>query len=220
MVNPAGQGPEVQGAGSNDRGHVDGRLTQKGLATRSRLMDAAQEQLLGSGSVEIAGVARSAGVAQSVIHRYFGSKAGLVRAVVNRFYDEYDGAVFLAARPRGDTWLEREEDRIRLEVRFLYEHPLGPKIASGLLHDSAATQVDAERQRAHAAMAAKNIRKGQHSGELAADVDPELAGAAIIGALRATLAAGLGMPAPVNPEAVGDVVVCLGRALLSPPAQT
>jgi len=96
----------------------------------------------------------------------------------------------------------------------LYDHPLGQRVATGLLHEASATRVDAERTRQHAAMAAKNIRKGQNSGELLAKVNPDLASAAIIGALRTTLAAVLSLPEPPSRSEVVATVLTTSEPLL------
>ncbi|WP_326565132.1 TetR/AcrR family transcriptional regulator [Amycolatopsis rhabdoformis] len=191
-------------------------LTAKGRATRLRLLEAAQEQLRVRGSVEIADVAAAADVSPSVIYRYFGNKFELIHAVVTDFYDEYDRSVFLAELQPDSPWLERETLRIEREIDFLYHHPLGPRVAAGLLHEPAATHVDAERQRKHAEMAARNIRRGQKSGELAATIDAELVGASIIGALRAVLAAALSHEKPPPPAKVLAPIAQLSKALLPP----
>lgn len=189
-------------------------LTAKGRATRARLLKAAQEQLRVRGSVEIADVAAAAAVSPSVIYRYFGNKFDLIHAVVTDFYDEYDESVFLAELEPGSSWLEREILRIEREIDFLYQHPLGPRVAAGLLHEPAATHVDAERQRKHAEMAARNIRRGQKGGELATTIDADLVGAAIIGALRAVLAAALSLDRPPSPAEVLAPIIQLSKALL------
>jgi AcrR family transcriptional regulator len=190
--------------------------TAKGRATRSRLLEAAQSELRERGLVEIADVAKTAGVAQSVIHRYFGNKAGLVEAAVSKFYDDYDRTVFLVDLAPEASWWDRESLRIEQEVAFLYDHPLGNRVAGGLLHEAAATRVDAERTRQHAVMAAKNIRRGQAAGELSADVNADLAGAAIIGALRTALAVALSLPEPPLRREVSETVISMARPLLQP----
>jgi len=190
--------------------------TPKGEATRARLLAVAGEELVAHGTVEVAAVAARAGVAASVIYRYFDGKDGLVAAVVHDFYDQYDAAVFAVAVPPGEgTWLEREAARIGREVRFLYAHPLGRAVAAGLLHEEAATRADAARQREQVAAAARNIRHGQRAGELPRTVDAGLAAAAIIGALRATLAEALGRARPPAARRVADTVVRAGAALLA-----
>jgi len=196
--------------------------TPKGRATRARLLAAAARQLATEGRVEVAAVARSCEVAPSVLYRYFPGRDGLAAAVVEAFYDEYQAAVFDRsleddpALPRDAGWMAREELRLEREVAFLYGHPLGRAVAAGLLHDAAATRVDAARLREHVAQAARNIRHGQRAGDLDAAVDAGLAAAAIIGALRTVLAEALSRDPPPPPASVVDAVVRIGRALLLP----
>ncbi len=191
-------------------------LTRKGRATRERLLDAAAAELADDGRLELAAVAASAGVATSVLYRYFGSKDGLVAAVVDRFYDEYDEVVMDRDVAPGASWLEREAIRLRAEVDFFYAHPLGRAVAAGLLHEAAATRADAARLQAHIAAAARNIRAGQRRGELDRSVDADLAAAAIMGALRATLGAALTKRRPPRAEAVAALALRTGQATLRP----
>jgi AcrR family transcriptional regulator len=195
------------------------RLTRKGQATRQRLLDIARDELAGHGSIEIAAVAERAGVAPSVLYRYFQGKDGLVEAVVHDFWDQYSAEMFDAPVDGELPWLEREVLRLRREVHFLYTHPLGRSVATGLLHEAAATRAGAIRQREQSHAAARNIRHGQRTGQLDPAIDAGLAGAAIIGALHAMLADALGRD-PAPPEhLVVDAATRLGRALLpAPPA--
>jgi AcrR family transcriptional regulator len=193
------------------------QLTRKGQATRQRLLDIARDELAGHGSIEIAAVAERAGVAPSVLYRYFEGKDGLVEAVVHDFWDQYSAEVFDAPVDGELPWLEREVLRLRREVHFLYTHPLGRSVATGLLHEAAATRAGAIRQREQAHAAARNIRHGQRTGQLDPVIDAGLAGAAIIGALHAMLAEALGRD-PAPPEhLVADAAARLGRALLPAP---
>jgi AcrR family transcriptional regulator len=189
-------------------------LTAKGAATRARLLAAAGDELAAKGRLEIAAVAGRAGVAQSVLYRYFGSKDGLVAAVVNDFYDAYSRAVFDAPLEPEATWIQREALRLEREVHFLYDHPLGRTVTAGLLHEAAATRADATRQRQQAVAAARNIRHGQRTGELHPSVDAGLAGAAVIGALRAMMADAMARDPPPPAQPVIDAAIRLGRALL------
>jgi len=67
---------------------TDLALTRRGEATRSRLLEAAASELVErDGQLEVASVAARADVSVGLLYRYFGSKAGLVRAVVEDFYD-------------------------------------------------------------------------------------------------------------------------------------
>jgi AcrR family transcriptional regulator len=197
------------------------QLTPKGLATRQRLLDIARDELADHGSIEIAAVAERAGVAPSVLYRYFQGKDGLVEAVVHDFWDQYAAEVFDvpvdADVDPALTWMEGEVLRLRREVHFLYTHPLGRSVASGLLHEAAATRAGAIRQREQAQAAARNIRHGQRTGQLDPAIDAGLAGAAVIGALHAMLAEALGRdPAPAE-HLVADAAALLGGALLPAP---
>jgi AcrR family transcriptional regulator len=190
------------------------RLTRKGEATRRRLLDAAAAELAAQGTAEISTVASHARVVPSVLYRYFDGKDGLIAAVVHDFYDQYDAEVFQATIHPEASWAERETERLRREIGFLYAHPLGRVIAAGLLHEAAATRADAERQRAHIEAAARNIRHGQRAGELDRDIDPGLAGAGTIGALRALLADALFRTPPAPQDDVFDAIQRVGAALL------
>ncbi|HTK62054.1 MAG TPA: TetR/AcrR family transcriptional regulator [Pseudonocardia sp.] len=195
------------------------QLTPKGQATRQRLLDIARDELAAHGSIEIAAVAERAGVAQSVLYRYFQGKDGLVEAVVHDFWDQYAAEVFDVPTDADLPWTDGEVLRLAREVHFLYTHPLGRAVATGLLHEAAATRACAIRQREQAQAATRNIRYGQRTGQLDPDIDAGLAGSAIIGALHAMLAEALGRdPAPAE-HLVVDAAAQLGRALLpAPPA--
>lgn len=194
------------------------QLTPKGQATRQRLLDIARDELAAHGSIEIAAVAERAGVTQSVLYRYFEGKDGLAEAVVHEFWDQYSAEVFDApvdSGPDADLpWLEREVLRLGREVHFLYTHPLGRSVATGLLHEAAATRACAVRQREQARAAARNIRHGQRTGQLDASIDAGLAGSAIIGALHAMLAEALGRDPAPEEHLVVEAAAQLGRALL------
>jgi AcrR family transcriptional regulator len=198
-------------------------LTSKGRATRARLLAAASEELGRHGGVEIAPVAARAGVTPSVIYRYFSDKGGLVAAVVDDFYDQYAQEVFGPslegddALPPDAGWTEREALRLRREVGFFYDHPLGRAVATGLVHEAAATRTDSTRLREHVAAATRNIRHGQRTGDLDPAIDAGLVAAAIIGALRTMLAEALARdPRPPASE-VAATALRLGEALLRPP---
>jgi AcrR family transcriptional regulator len=192
------------------------RLTAKGQATRQRLLDIARDELAGHGSIEIAAVAERAGLTPSVLYRYFQGKDGLIEAVVHDFWDQYAAEVFDAPMDADLPWLEREILRLRREVHFLYTHPLGRAVATGLLHEAAASRAGAIRQREQAQAAARNIRYGQRTEQFDQTIDAGLVGSAVIGALHAMLAEALSRD-PAPPEhLVVDAAAQLGRALLAP----
>jgi AcrR family transcriptional regulator len=160
--------------------------TRKGRATRERLLAAARDLAVANGgSIEIAGVAEAAGVVPSLVHRYFGSKAGLVGAVIDDFFDRYHAAVFERPRllPEGG-WARQERRRLEVGVRFHYDEPFSVVLLGPLARDPEVAHQESRRIAAVVARAARSIRRGQREGELPKGVDPGLAGAAMFGAMR------------------------------------
>jgi AcrR family transcriptional regulator len=189
-------------------------LTAKGQATRQRMLDAAAAHLAAHGTIEVARIAEAAGVAPSVLYRYFDGRDGLVAAVVDDFYDSYEERVFARRDVPGNTWPVREALRLEREITFFYDHPLGRAVACGLLREPAAAQVDAERTRAQGQAAARNIRAGQRAKELSPAIDAGLAGAAIIGAVRVMLSEALARTPPARQRDVVKAALKIGAAVL------
>jgi AcrR family transcriptional regulator len=160
-------------------------LTRKGHATRERLLAAARELAIASGGhFELAEVAEAAGVVPSLVHRYFGSKAGLVTALVDDFFDRFAAEVLdLALDDRGD-WAHHERLRLEAGVRFHLREPFAAVVYGALAREPEVAQREARRTAAIVDRAARSIRKGQKGGELPVGVDPGLAGAAMFGAMR------------------------------------
>lgn len=161
--------------------------TPKGRATRDRLLDAARREALATGGrIEIARVAEAAGVVPSLVHRYFGSKAGLVCALVDAFFDRLDAEVLdVAPEALGaGGWARRERARLERGVRFHYDEPFAVVLYAQLAREPEVARTEAARSAAVVEGAARNIRRGQRRGELPAGTDPRLAGAAMFGAMR------------------------------------
>lgn len=180
------------------------RRTPKGVATRLRLVEAAGAELLASaGTVEIAGVARRAGVSTGLLYRYFAGKGELVAAVVDGVFDRFVAEVI---RPdlldAGDTWLAREQERIRRFVEFFYGDPLAPAVIRLTVGEPEAARTRQERLAGLAEAAATNIRRGQGLGELPPDLDPEVTGAFVMGGFFDALVAGLTADPPWEPDRV------------------
>jgi AcrR family transcriptional regulator len=167
--------------------------TAKGDASRQRLLDAATEQLLArDGHLDVGSVSRAAGLAPSVLYHYFGSKAGLVGAVVAGFYARLSAEVLsVDLRDLGD-WRARERERVRRGVEFHFREPLSAVIYGRLSRDPEIAALEAEHVTAVVAASARNIAAAQRAGELPRAADPALAGAAIFGALRQVLVEALG----------------------------
>ncbi len=190
------------------------QLTEKGRQTRARLLDAAAEELLDHDRIEVTRVAARAGASLGLLYRYFDGKDALVAAVVERFYDHYEEAVFSKPVPAGARWLDHESGRIKAEVDFLFSQRLGRRIVGGTPAEPAAAQVDARRLGRHIEMAARNIEHGCARGEIVASVDPHLAAAAIIGGLRSCLAVALADDSSMRPEQVVDTVRKISAAVI------
>ena len=152
---------------------------------RAALLDAAAEELRErEGAFEVVSVAARAGVSVGLIYRHFGSKAGLLTAIVEDFYARFDAAI---ADADGATWAERERVRTDLAVRFHYEDPLAPVILGRLVSDPEVAAAEARHLQQQVALGTRNVRRGQRDGEIPADVDPGLAAALILGGVRQAL---------------------------------
>ncbi len=195
-----------------------GRLTAKGRRTRERLIEAAEGELLEHGRIEVTRVAERAGASLGLLYRYFADKDALVAAVVDRFYDRYEEAVFSTPAPPGAGWLDNEIARIEAEVAFLFDAPLSRRIVGGTPAEPAAAHADARRLGHHIEMAARNIEHGHGRGEITVSVEPRLAAAAIIGGLRSCLAVALADGSSMHPTQVVDTVTSISSAIIAPTA--
>ena len=181
--------------------------TERGARSRRRLLDAAARELVrNDGQVEVAAVAARARVSVGLVYRWFGSKAGLVSAVVEDFYDRLDAEVFdIDPAPDAD-WGTRERIRTHLGVRFHYADPLAPVILDRLAREPEVAAVEARRIARHVELAARNIARGQASGELPPELDPGLVGAMVLGGFRQALGQVLARRGAKRPSAdrLGD----------------
>jgi AcrR family transcriptional regulator len=156
----------------------------RGAAARKRLLHAAAEELVETGGLEVAAVARRAGVSAGLPYRYFGTRSGLLIAVVEAFYDRLDEACALRAYD-APSWAEREQQRIRDWVSFLYAEPLSPVVLNGLVGDGEVAAAQTRLLARLTELGSHNIARGQRDGELPTDRDPELLAAATLGGTHA-----------------------------------
>jgi len=190
-------------------------LTAKGEATRARLLEAARASMLETGGLlEVAGVAQRADVSQGLLYRYFESKDGLVGAVVHAFYDSYDAAVFAASLAPGSTWQARERLRLAWEIDFLCDDPLGRLIVGRRLLEPAAFQADRERLAVQIDLAARNVARGQSSGEVDRSIDARLVAAAFLGAFRELMAEALHRDEEPDRALLLDIVWRVGASII------
>jgi AcrR family transcriptional regulator len=189
--------------------------------TRARILAAARAALLeGGGDFELADLARRAGTSVGLAYHRFGSKSGLIAQVVGEFYDGVWRAVNLADFAPLD-WAQREHERLRRLVGFLYGEPLSRLVISTLGRDPEVAALESARWAEMIAAAARNLEKAQRRGQIAADLDPALTAALINGGVRHAI--GLGLAArPRRPQAamVEEIWSFISRALqLAPPAR-
>ncbi len=192
--------------------------TPRGAASRALLLRAAAEELTGSGRVEVAAVARRAGVSVGLPYRYFGSRTGLLIAVVESFYERLAAACVL--REYDDpAWAERESRRVRDWVGFLYAEPLAPMILGGLVGEGEVAAFRTRRLAGIVELGARNIAGAQRTGEVPAGGDAELLAAATLAGASAMVAVALARtPRPPAEEVAAQVWAFIRGAMNLPGA--
>lgn len=184
---------------------TDSAPTSRGRKTREKLIDAARGALIeGAGEAEITEIASRAGVSAGLAYHHFGSKDGLVSAVVADFYARYAQVANQAFR--GETWSQREVQRVRAVVRFLVEEPFTRTLFGPMGRSSAVVHAESHCMATLIARGARNIAQGQADGDLPRQADPHIAAAFVLGGLRQALSlALLDDPAP-DAEQLGQAI--------------
>lgn len=164
--------------------------TRRGAGSRRRLLAAAIAELAEHGEIEVAAVARRAGASVGLPYRYFGSRSGLIAAVLADFHDRLDAAVMLR-RFHGAHWLDREHTRLTAWVNFLYDDPLTPMALGRGTGDGQVAAAALEHLRRTIELGARNLAAAQRDGDLPADRDPDLLAAAVLGGVHTTVVTAL-----------------------------
>lgn len=163
--------------------------TARGRASRDKLVAAARDELIArSGNLEVESVAQRAGTSTGLIYRHFGSRTGLVSAVVDDFYTRYRTEALETNPAPGASMAVRERRRTELSVAFHYRDPLAAILLSNLHLDSEVGVQEAVHTNEMIALAAKVMRLGITRGQIPKDRDPDLIAAMIIGGMRHVLA--------------------------------
>ena len=166
--------------------------TARGRASRDKLITAARDELIQrSGNLEVESVARRAGTSTGLIYRHFGSRAGLVGAVVDDFYTRYRTEALETNPAPGASMAVRERRRTELSAAFHYHDPLAAIVLSNLHLDSEVGLQEAVHTNEMIALATKVMRLGITRGQIPKDRDPDLVAAMIIGGMRHVLARSL-----------------------------
>jgi AcrR family transcriptional regulator len=197
-----------------DHGQLEAK-TRRGAATRRGLIDAARDELIErEGVLEVDSVARRAGVSVGAIYRHFGSRAGLVGAVVDDFYRRYRSEALEINPAPGATFPERERRRTVLTVAFHYADPLSRVLLLDLHLDAAVAVMEAAHIGAMIELAARVMDVAQRREELPLDRDPRFVGAMIIGGMRRVLAIALASDPPMLQDWTASQLWHLNAAIL------
>lgn len=188
-----------------------------GVGTRERLVAAAQEELIrGHGHLEMQAVARRAQVSVGLAYHHFGSKAGLIAAVVEAFYNRLDADVFSGANWPAKTWADRERGRIAAYVGFHYHHPFAPLVLGALSRSPEVLDVEANFTNRILAAGARMLESAQRDGTISGDIDPHLTIALMSGGIRQALVDALRRERRPDPEKLSNDIWTFMVAALRP----
>ena len=155
---------------------------------RERIVAAAMKELIdGEGDFEIADVARRAAVSVGLAYHYFGSKAGLIAVLITDFHDRHK-AVIDHSVDMSLPWPVREKARLKASIDFLYADPATHLIVGKLGSSAEVIAIDTGRRAHTIELAARNIANGQQQGYISRQIDPDVAGAAIVGGINQAVA--------------------------------
>ncbi|RVX39092.1 TetR family transcriptional regulator [Nonomuraea polychroma] len=163
------------------------RVSDRADASRRRLLQAAADELIATGDVEVAAVARRAGMSAGLPYRYFGTRSGLMSALLEDFYERLIADTVLG-HYEGATWLERWRAQVATWVEHMYADPLAPVVLGRMVGDARVAALEAQCFKRVIDLGAKHFAAGQAEGHVAGDRDPELLAAAVVGGMRAILA--------------------------------
>ena len=189
-----------------------------GLGTRQRLVSAAQDELIdGHGHLEMQAVARRAQVSVGLAYHHFGSKGGLIAAVVDDFYERLDQAAFGGAKLSARNWADREKQRIGAYVAFHYDHPFAPLVIGPLSRASEVLDVETAFTSRQLATGARMLEAAQRDRIVPADIDPHLTIALMIGGIRQALIGALTGERRPDPAQLTDEIWAFMAAALRLP---
>jgi len=158
------------------------------IGTPQRLIRAAQDELIsGHGVLEMQAVAKRAKVSVGLAYHHFGSKAGLIAAVVEAFYSRLEEVAFNPAKLVSPDWAGREKERVAAYISFHYDDPFAPIVVGPLSRAPEVLDVELAFTKRQLTAGAYNLRAAQREGALPADFDPRLTIALMIGGIRQAL---------------------------------
>ena len=156
------------------------------IGTRESLIRAAEKELIRSdGHLEMQAVAKQARVSVGLAYHHFGSKAGLIAAVVEAFYSRLDEQVFKGAKSPSEDWADTEKWRIAFICRLSFDHRaachrgIEPRTRSPGCRDSL--------HQPTAYGGALMLQTAQRDGVIPGHINPHLIIALMIGGIRQAL---------------------------------
>lgn len=167
----------VEGAAS---AREAGPVTDRGRRTRARLVAAARGvfEERGFDATRMSDVAEAAGVSHGTVYVYFESKSALLAAVVEELLAEV--GEYLRAAPAEAEDIARVAEANLRYLRVYDQHArLLQVVEQVATADPAFAAVLAEFRARHVARVAEAIRRLQLEGRVAADLDPDVAAAAL-----------------------------------------
>jgi AcrR family transcriptional regulator len=132
-------------------------------------------------------VAKRARVSVGLAYHHFGSKAGLIAAVVEEFYSRLDEVAFSGAKLPSESWADRERRRIAIYIAFHYDHPFAPLVIGALSRAPEVLDVERAFTSRQLAAGARMIEAAQRNGFVPDYIAPDLAIALMIGGIRQAL---------------------------------
>ena len=185
------------------------------VPSSEKLLQAAEDELIASnGQMEMSAVAQRAGLSVGLAYHHFGSKAGLIAAVVDRFYEPLRAISLGTAIPLELAWEAREQARTEAMVDYYFDHPLAPLIAGRLAREPEVLDIERTHLEALLALGAKNIRQGQKQGVVDATLQPAVTVSLLMGGLRLALdQAVLAETRPPRPETKQQIWQFIRHAL-------
>ncbi|MGY2905907.1 TetR/AcrR family transcriptional regulator [Bradyrhizobium sp. URHC0002] len=177
------------------------------IATRERLVRAAQDELIRNhGHLEMQAVAKRAQLSVGLAYHHFGSKAGLIAAVVETFYNRLDEGVFNDACRPSESWADRERRRIACYIAFHYDHPFAPLVIGALSRAPEVLDIERAFTNKQLAGGARMIEAAQRDGFVPDHIDPHLTIALMSGGIRQALIGALMSEQRPDPEKLTDEI--------------
>jgi AcrR family transcriptional regulator len=177
------------------------------IGTRDKLLRAAEKELIRSnGHLEMQAVAKRAQVSVGLAYHHFGSKAGLIAAVVEAFYDRLDEVAFNDTKLPSESWADRERRRIATYIAFHYDHPFAPLVIGALSRAPEVLDVERAFTSRQLAGGARMLEAAQRNGFVTDHIAPHLTIALMIGGIRQALVSALVSEQRPDPEKLTDEI--------------